>query len=377
MECDPSEGKPARPIAGTEHEHPRDNRYQTDERNPYDVILKRILCAKVAEVENQPACARRNQNEADDDHREWTFIHKLRWPGGFLKRLCPPRYTTPVRLNFHNLFWLLRQSIVASFDDGCFGIAKGAAYSALLSFFPVLSSAAAILVQTRADFVAGTLQNLLSQIVPPGTEDLVVQRFSAGERPLGLLIGAGLISLWAASSVIKSLIEGFQVAYRLPRDRGFLHQSGVAIAMVLLAVAPLLAASLLILFGVEVERIVLNLIKVDPVLHPLSWAWQWLSRIMRYLLAFATTIAVTATLYYFGPYRRQRWRFVWPGAVLATVLWLLATSGFAWYVRNIAGYNAMYGSVGAGIALLVWMYLISAIALIGCEFNAEYERSYE
>ena len=281
-----------------------------------------------------------------------------------------------MRLTFHNLAWLLRQSFVASIDDGCFGIAKGAAYSALLSFFPVLTSAAAILVQTRADFVAKTIQSFLSEIVPPGTEDLVVQRFrSVGERPLGLLIFAGLISLWAASSVIKSLIEGFQAAYRVPRNRGFFHQSGVAIALVLLGIVPLLAASLLIVFGSEVERVVLNWIRVDPLLNPLAWLWQWVSRVTRYGLAFATTVAVTATLYYFGPYRRQQWRFVWRGAVLATVLWLLATSGFAWYVRNIARYNAMYGSVGAGIALLVWMYLISAIALVGCEFNAEYERS--
>ena len=281
-----------------------------------------------------------------------------------------------MRLTFHNLAWLLRQSFVASIDDGCFGIAKGAAYSALLSFFPVLTSAAAILVQTRADFVAKTIQSFLSEIVPPGTEDLVVQRFrSVGERPLGLLIFAGLISLWAASSVIKSLIEGFQAAYRVPRNRGFFHQSGVAIALVLLGIVPLLAASLLIVFGSEVERVVLNWIRVDPLLNPLAWLWQWVSRVTRYGLALATTVAVTATLYYFGPYRRQQWRFVWRGAVLATVLWLLATSGFAWYVRNIARYNAMYGSVGAGIALLVWMYLISAIALVGCEFNAEYERS--
>ncbi len=68
-------------------------------------------------------------------------------------------------------------------------------------------------------------------------------------------------------------------------------------------------------------------------------------------------------------------RFVWPGAVLATVLWLLATTGFGWYVRHVAHYNVMYGSIGAGIALLVWMYLLAAIALIGCEFNAAYERS--
>jgi membrane protein len=267
---------------------------------------------------------------------------------------------------------------VATVDDGCFGIAKGAAYSAMLSFFPVLTSAATILVQTRADFVARTIQNVLSEVVPPGTEDLVVQRFRiVGERPFGLLVGAGLISLWAASSVIKSLIEGFEAAYRVPRNRDFLHQSGLTIALVLLSLVPLLAASLLILFGGQVERVVLHWMKVDPFLNPFAWTWQLIGRVTRYVLAFATTVTVTAILYYFGPYRRQRWRFVWPGAILATVLWLVATTGFAWYVRNIARYNAMYGSIGAGIALLVWLYLISAIALIGCEFNAEYERSFE
>jgi membrane protein len=92
-------------------------------------------------------------------------------------------------------------------------------------------------------------------------------------------------------------------------------------------------------------------------------------------VAFATTVMVTCLLYYFGPYRRQRWRNVWRGAILATVLWLAATSGFGWYVRHVGHYNVMYGSIGAGIALLVWMYLMAAIALIGCEFNAEYERA--
>ncbi len=92
------------------------------------------------------------------------------------------------------------------------------------------------------------------------------------------------------------------------------------------------------------------------------------------MLSFATTVMVTSLLYYFGPYRRQRWHFVWPGAVLATILWLLATSGFGWYVTHIAHYNVLYGSVGAALALLVWMYVMAVIALIGCEFNAEYER---
>jgi membrane protein len=274
--------------------------------------------------------------------------------------------------------WLLRQSFISTLDDGCFGYAKAAAYSALLSFFPVLTSAATILVQTRAQFVAATLERFLNQIVPPGTEDLVVQQFRVmGERPFGFLVGAGLVSLWAASGVIKSLIEGFQAAYRVPRNRDFLHQSGVAMFLVLLAAVPLVCASLLIVFGGQVERIVLHWMKVDPFLNPFAWVWQSASRIARYILAFATTTTVTATLYYFGPYRKQRWRSVWRGATLATILWFFSTLGFAWYVRNLARYNVMYGSIGAGIALLVWMYIIALVALVGCEFNATYERTVE
>ena len=272
--------------------------------------------------------------------------------------------------------WLLRQTFLSTLDDGCFGYAKAAAYSAMLSFFPVLTSAATILVQTRAEFVAATLERFLNQIVPPGTEDLVVQQFRVmGERPATFLIGAGVVSLWAASGVIKSLIEGFQAAYRVPRNRDFFHQSGVAMSLVLLSAIPLICASLLILFGSQVERVVLNWMKVDPFLTPFAWVWQGASRLARYALAFVTTITVTSSLYYFGPYRKQRWHYVWPGATLATALWFLATLGFAWYVRHLARYNVMYGSIGAVIALLVWMYLIALIALIGCEFNATAERT--
>src|SRR5579872_5536230 len=108
----------------------------------------------------------------------------------------------PARWTPRMILWLLKRSLIAAFNDGCFGIAKGAAYSALLSFFPVLTSAATILVQTRAEFVSHMLEDTLSQIVPPGTEDLVVQQFRVtGARPVALLIVAGMISVWAASGV--------------------------------------------------------------------------------------------------------------------------------------------------------------------------------
>jgi len=204
----------------------------------------------------------------------------------------------------------------------------------------------------------------------------VMQQFRVtGARPVSLLIVAGIISIWAASGVIKSLMEGFQAIYRIPRSRSFLRTQGVSIAMVLLAAFPLVCATALVIFGAQVEGTVLGWMKVDPMLTPLSVLTRIVSRGARYLLAFLTTVSVTCTLYFFGPYRPQRWRYVWPGAVLATIFWLLATAGFAWYVRNIGRYNVMYGSVGAGIALLVWMYLMAVIALIGCEFNAEYERA--
>lgn len=281
-----------------------------------------------------------------------------------------------MRLTPRNLVWLLRRSLLTAFDDGCLGVAKGAAYSALLSFFPVLASAATVLVQTRAAFVSRMLEDGLSQIVPPGSEGLVIQQFRVtGARPLSLLVVAFAISVWAASGVIKSLMEGFQAIYRIPRSRSFLQTQGVAIALVLLAAFPLVCATALVIFGTQVETTMLGWLKVDPILSPLSGLMRVLSRGARYLLAFMTTVSVTCTLYLFGPYRRQRWRYVWPGAVLATIFWLLATGGFAWYVRNIGNYNVMYGSVGAGIALLVWMYLMAVIALIGCEFNAEYERA--
>ncbi len=280
-----------------------------------------------------------------------------------------------VRFTWRTLLYLLQRSFLAAFDDNCFNIAKGAAYSAILSFFPVLTSAATILVQTRAQFVSNTIQRFLSEVLPPGTEDLVVRQFQVrGSKPLALLVVAALVSLWAASSVIKSLIEGFQAAYRVPRNRSFLRGTGVAISLVLMAAVPLVGASLLMLFGTQVERLVLHWMKVDVVWSPLTGLWQWLSRLARYTVAFGATILVTSLLYYFGPYRPQRWSGVWPGAVLATVLWLLATSGFGWYVRHLANYNVLYGSIATSILLLVWMYVMAAIALVGCEFNAECER---
>ena len=81
-----------------------------------------------------------------------------------------------------------------------------------------------------------------------------------------------------------------------------------------------------------------------------------------------------ALMYHFGPAREKRLHGLWPGAVFATIFWMLSTLGFSWYVRNISNYNLLYGGVGAGIAILVWMYVLALIALVGCEFNVAREK---
>ena len=272
-------------------------------------------------------------------------------------------------------WWLFRKALILAYEDGCFGTAKGAAYSALLCFFPLLTATATILVQVRAESISGILYRALSRVVPPGTEALVLENFRVGgARPVSLIVVATLVSVWAASRVMTSLMEGFQAAYHIPVGRPFLRHQGMAILLVLATALPVVLASGLILFGNHAEQVVLGWLGVVPVGQEIQTWVKFVATLARYGVALATNIMVAATLYYLGPNRPQRWRLMWPGAIMATVLWLASTLGFAWYVRNIAGYNVLYGSIAATIALLVWMYVLSAIALIGCEFNAEYER---
>jgi membrane protein len=220
------------------------------------------------------------------------------------------------------------------------------------------------------------------EIVPPGTEDMVLSRLrERGARPISLPVLSIVLSLWAGSGAMISLMEGFEAAYRIPSSRPFLKQRGMAVFLVIVAALPWIGASLLIIFGNRGEAAFIHWIGVSEITAPVEMAW----RIARYVLAFSTTTLVTGLLYFFGANHRpdqkqyrdvpsSRFLRVWPGALLSTVLWLLATAGFAWYVGHLANYNIFYGSIGTVIVLLIWLYLIACIALLGCEFNAERER---
>jgi membrane protein len=275
---------------------------------------------------------------------------------------------------FRRFFRLLRATAISAYQHDCLGTAKGAAYSALLTCFPLLATIATILVHTRADFVSGEISRFLSKILPPGTHRLVFEYFTTrGAQPFFIPLTGMLVSVWAASGVTVSLMEAFNIAYNVPAGRPLVRQRIVALLLVLSAAIPTLAASILILFGVRAERWLVQALGLLPAGADLRGGVLVLGSLMRYAIALGAIGLGAAILYRYGPNRPQRWSRVWPGAVLATSLWLAATLLFGWYARHIANYNVVYGSVAGVILLLVWMYMLAVIALIGCEFNAQCE----
>lgn len=260
--------------------------------------------------------------------------------------------------------------MLCAYEHGCLGFAKGAAYSALLAFFPILTTTTAILVHVNAGTLSLKIIGALFKVVPPGVEGLIKQILAHGSRPLALPIAAILLSLWAGSGVMMSLMEGFQAAYQRKSRRGLLHNRGIALWLVLMAIGPVVGASALMLFGDRAENSTMQLLGLLDAGETLRGGVKLLSMAIRYTLALGTIIVVTAMLYLFGPDAGRR-RKIWPGSLVATGLWLGITLIFAWYVRNIANYNLLYGSIGAVMALCVWMYLLALTAMIGCEFNAQ------
>jgi membrane protein len=118
---------------------------------------------------------------------------------------------------------------------------------------------------------------------------------------------------------------------------------------------------------------VLGFLNGDATLSQVTWGLLLAGKVLRLLVAFGAVVLVTMILYKIGPRRRTPWVGVWRGSVLAAIGWFLLTLAFGWYVRNLSNYNVMYGSVATVIALIVWMYMLSIIALYGCAYNAVYE----
>ena len=137
-----------------------------------------------------------------------------------------------------------------------------------------------------------------------------------------------------------------------------------ALLLVPIALVPLSLATLMVVFGHQIE--LWTIANAD---HELRFIVIILWRMVRWSLALITSVAVLTVLYHFGTRRKEHWSWVLPGSVCSTFIWFPATLAFGWYVTRIADYSMFYGSFGAGIATLVWLYITAFSVLVGAELN--------
>ena len=261
---------------------------------------------------------------------------------------------------------LLRLTFWRAFQHDAFAIAKASAYSSILTFFPLLLVLGSVLATSRqTEPYLREIAYALGRIMPAGSATALAYLRDRPYRPVGLLISASLITLWTASGVIISWMEGFRRSYELPKTWNLVKERLIAFSLVILAGIPLAFATMLVAFGSRIEtRILFHTNHAFGFYILLMWA------IIRWIIAILTSIAVIGLIYHNAVPRTQPWHSVLPGAALATGMWFAATLFFGWYLQRYADYSVIYGSLGVGIALLVWMYLISLVILMGAEFNA-------
>jgi membrane protein len=263
-------------------------------------------------------------------------------------------------------FRLLRLAFWRAFVHDAFATAKASAYSSILTFFPVLLIVGSGLASWRkgAPYLR-EISYALGSILPVGGATALSYLKGAAQHPVGLLTTTSVITLWTASGVMISWMDGFRRCYELPKTWGLVQERLIAFLLVVFALVPMTFATLLVAVGSKFETRLLPYIDPDFSIYILL---LWGS--MRWLIATLTSISVIALIYHHAVPRTQPWHSVIPGAILATVLWFSTTVGFRAYLQYWGDFSTVYGSLGAAMALLVWMYMISLVVLVGAEFNA-------
>jgi membrane protein len=261
---------------------------------------------------------------------------------------------------------LLRLALWRAFQHDAFAVAKASAYSSILTFFPALLVVGSVLAtSSKGESYLREISYALGRILPAGSATAIAYLRGPNQRTVGLLITTSLLTLWTASGVMISWMEGFRNAYQLPKVWGLLKERFIAFSLVILAGVPMTFSTILIAFGSRIEtRLLFHIGHEFGPFVLLAWT------AIRWTVATLTSIAVIALIYHNAVPRTQPWHNVLPGAILATGMWFGATLLFGWYLNHYADYSVIYGSLGFGIALLVWMYMVSLVILVGAEFNA-------
>ena len=248
-------------------------------------------------------------------------------------------------------------------------IAAGVAFYGLLAIFPGIAALMAIagLVLEPQTVVEQLAQ--IGQILPQEATDIILGQAEdvAGSQTgrLGFAAALGVaLALWSASAGVSSLMEGINVAYDEQDMRGFIKRTLVRIALTLMLVVGFI---LIVGMAVAVPVALQFLTALGPVAQAAIAALRW-------TLIFAIVVAMLAALYRWAPNRADaQWRWTTPGALFATILWIVGSVALAIYVRNFASYQETFGTLAGVVILLMWLWMSAFIILLGAELDSEME----
>lgn len=257
--------------------------------------------------------------------------------------------------------------------DDSFGDAAKLAYYFLLALFPLLiflTSAIGLIVGSGTN-MRHTLFQYLARVMPSSAFQLidstmleVTASSSAGKLSFGLLL-----ALWAASNGMGAITDALNTAYDVEETRPWWKRRLAAVLLTVGLSVLIISALALVIGG---GRLADYLAAVFGFSSAFTWTWK----ILQWPLALAFMLTAFALIYYFAPdVRDQDWKWITPGAVIGITLWLLASFGLKGYLHFFNSYSTTYGSLGAVIILMLWLYLTGLAVLIGGEVNAEIENT--
>jgi membrane protein len=249
-------------------------------------------------------------------------------------------------------------------EDNILGRAAELAYYFLLALFPML-----IFLTSLVGFLPGLREAIftaLGKFVPGEAMRLVSETISdvTRHRSGGLISFGVLGALWAASGGVTAVMGTLNAAYDAREERSFWKIRLIAISLTVMLALLVMGGTALVMFGDRFAVWFGERLGMGP-----SFTVIW--GVIHYLVGLALLFLGLELIYYFGPNVEQDWKWVTPGAVFAVVSMVVASLLFSLYLRFAPDYSATYGSLGAVIVLMLWLYLIGAVILIGGEINAE------
>jgi membrane protein len=247
-------------------------------------------------------------------------------------------------------------------------VAAGVTFYSLLAIFPGIAALISIYGLFADPATVASHLDTIASVAPSGAIDVLREQMtrlaSQGGTTLGVSFLIGLaISLWTTNSGVKALFDALNIVYGEEEKRSFIKLNAVT----LLVTLGIIVFVLLTLAAVVALPVVLNYI-------PLPGVTAFLVKIGRWPILFVLVTLALAVLYRYGPSRAEpQWRWITWGSVLAAIVWLAASALFSWYVANFGSYNKTYGSLGAIIGFMTWIWLSIIVISVGAKLNAEIE----